>query len=198
MTNLQVCPGRCSSCWQLHAGAFKHWLRNVACLITQDLDPLWTLSKLKYLSLLDNTVTKKPQYRCQPSPVRLGLLTRSSRLHASSPAPSLPAALKSNGVWMQTICHQQMQTIEGPGLSKSKAKGAQPPLLSACGGSGSVAGTPADVLCVRRREMRLRGSLVQEQRPLRRHLSRTRSSRRRRRRRPWSPQCPRRARQRSS
>jgi hypothetical protein len=29
----------------------------------QDLDPLWTLSKLKYLSLVDNAVTKKPQYR---------------------------------------------------------------------------------------------------------------------------------------
>lgn len=29
----------------------------------QDLDPLWTLTKLKYLSLIDNSVTKKSQYR---------------------------------------------------------------------------------------------------------------------------------------
>lgn len=29
----------------------------------QDLDPLWTLPKLEYLSLLDNPVTKQPNYR---------------------------------------------------------------------------------------------------------------------------------------
>ena len=45
----------------------------------QDLDPLWTLSKLKYLSLLDNTVTKKAQYRCP--------LTRSPQATAAFAVP---------------------------------------------------------------------------------------------------------------
>lgn len=32
--------------------------------ILQDLDPLSTLPKLQHLSLLDNPVTKQPNYRC--------------------------------------------------------------------------------------------------------------------------------------
>ena len=36
----------------------------------QEIAPLWTLKKLKYLSLLDNPVTKKPQYRCDMTNAR--------------------------------------------------------------------------------------------------------------------------------
>lgn len=32
--------------------------------VLQDLDPLSTLPKLQHLSLLDNPVTKQPNYRC--------------------------------------------------------------------------------------------------------------------------------------
>lgn len=40
------------------------WFADRKAGIRQDIDPLATLPKLKYLSLLENAVTKKPDYRC--------------------------------------------------------------------------------------------------------------------------------------
>lgn len=70
---------------------------------SQDLDPLWTLPRLQYLSLLDNPVTKLPNYRCVladstafgllPGKRTAARLATSQLLHALWPRSAAAAAV---------------------------------------------------------------------------------------------------------
>ena len=69
----------CPSAQMLHASYdTKFTMKKVPALssdtkpVLQDLDPLSTLPKLQHLSLLDNPVTKQPNYRCDLTCVHTG------------------------------------------------------------------------------------------------------------------------------